>query len=123
VAVGLGVPVGVGRGVPVGVALGRGVAVGVALGLGVAVGVALGRGVAVGVGVPPLTTCTTPTMLQQEPCGVQKYGKFPRLLKVCSNTAPWLRIRESHIPLGMPGVPEVLLWPLELQVHRTLSPG
>ena len=110
-AVGLGVPVGVavGRGVPVGVALGRGVAVGVALGRGVAVGVALGRGVAVGVGVPPLTTCTTPIMLQQAPCGVQKYEKFPTLPKVCSKTAPWLRIRESQSPLGMPGVPEVLL--------------
>jgi hypothetical protein len=25
--------------------------------------------------------------------------------------------------LGIPGVPEVLLWPLELQVQRTVSPG
>jgi len=122
VTVGRGVPVGVvvGRGVAVGVALGLGVPVGVALGLGVAVGVALGRGVAVGV---PLTTCTMPTMLQQEPCGVQKYAKFPTLLKVCSNTAPWFKIMESQRPFGIPGVPEVLLWPLELHVQRTLSPG
>ena len=27
------------------------------------------------------------------------------------------------MPFGIPGVPEVLLWPLELQVHRTVSPG
>lgn len=84
---GRGVPVGVavGRGVAVGVIVGRGVPVGVALGRGVADGVALGRGVAVGV---PLATCTTPVMPQQAPCGVQKYGKFPTLLKVCVNTAP-----------------------------------
>jgi hypothetical protein len=25
--------------------------------------------------------------------------------------------------LGIPGLPDVLLWPLELQVHRTVSPG
>jgi len=25
--------------------------------------------------------------------------------------------------LGEPGLPEVLLWPLELHVHRTVSPG
>ena len=42
---------------------------------------------------------------------------------VCENIAPWLRIPESHSPLGEPGVPEVLLWPLELQVHLTVSPG
>ena len=134
VAVGLGVVVGVtvGRGVPVGVAVGRGVAVGVALGLGVAVGVALGlgvpvgmalgRGVAVGVAVPA-TTLTMPTIPQQAPCGVQWYGKFPTLLKVCVNTAPWFKIIESQRPFGIPGVPEVLLWPLELQVQRTVSPG
>jgi hypothetical protein len=64
-----------------------------------------------------------PTMLQQEPCGVQKYAKFPTPLKVCWNTAPWFKIIESQRPFGIPGVPEVLLWPLELQVHRTVSPG
>jgi hypothetical protein len=124
VAVGLGVPVGVtvGRGVPVGVAVGRGVPVGVALGLGVPVGVALGRGVAVGVAVPA-TTLTIPTMPQQAPCGVQWYAKFPTLLKVCVNTAPWFKTVESQRPFGIPGVPEVLLWPLELQVQRTVSPG
>jgi hypothetical protein len=37
--------------------------------------------------------------------------------------APWLRIPESHSPLGIPGVPDVLLCPLELQVQRTVSPG
>ncbi len=132
VAVGRGVPVGVtvGRGVPVGVAEGRGVVVGVALGLGEAVGVALGRGVVVGVALGrgvavgvPLATCTMPTMPQQAPCGVQKYGKFPTLLKVCVNTAPWFKIIESQMPFGIPGVPEVLLWPLELHVQRTVSPG
>jgi hypothetical protein len=29
---------------------------------------------------------------------------------------------ESQRPLGAPGVPDVLLWPLELQVHFTVSP-
>jgi hypothetical protein len=38
------------------------------------------------------------------------------------NIAPWLRIPESHVPVGWPGVPEVLLCPLELQVHCTVSP-
>jgi hypothetical protein len=38
-------------------------------------------------------------------------------------TAPWLIIPESQIPLGEPGEPEVLLCPLELHVHRTVSPG
>jgi hypothetical protein len=36
--------------------------------------------------------------------------------------APWLRIMESQSPLGAPGVPEVVLWPLELAVHLTVSP-
>ncbi len=44
------------------------------------------------------------------------------MLKVCENICPWLRIPESQSPLGEPGVPEVLLWPLELQVHCTVSP-
>ena len=44
-------------------------------------------------------------------------------MKVCEKVAPWLRIPESQSPLGWPGVPEVLLWPVELQVHRTVSPG
>jgi len=44
-------------------------------------------------------------------------------LKVCENICPWLRIPESQSPLGEPGVPEVLLWPLELQLHCTVSPG
>lgn len=30
---------------------------------------------------------------------------------------------ESQRPFGIPGVPEVLLWPLELHVQRTVSPG
>ena len=30
---------------------------------------------------------------------------------------------ESHSPVGAPGEPEVLLWPVELQVHSTVSPG
>ena len=30
---------------------------------------------------------------------------------------------ESHSPVGAPGEPEVLLWPLLLQVHSTVSPG
>jgi len=41
---------------------------------------------------------------------------------VCEKVAPWLRIPESQSPLGDP-VPEVLLWPLELQVHCTVSPA
>jgi hypothetical protein len=45
------------------------------------------------------------------------------VLKVCENICPWLRSPESQNPLGEPGVPEVLLWPLELQVHCTVSPG
>ncbi len=42
---------------------------------------------------------------------------------MCVKTAPWLRTPEFHIPLGMPGVPEVLLWKSSLQVQRTVSPG
>jgi len=34
-----------------------------------------------------------------------------------------LWILESQSPVGDPGEPEVLLWPLELQVHCTVSPG
>ena len=41
---------------------------------------------------------------------------------MCEKVAPWLRIPESQIPLGEPGVPEVLVWPLEDQVHCTVSP-
>jgi hypothetical protein len=37
--------------------------------------------------------------------------------------APWLRIPESQIPFGIPGVPEVLLWKVAAHVHRTVSPG
>ena len=44
------------------------------------------------------------------------------VLKVCEKVAPWLRIPESQSPLGEPGEPEVLLWPLALQVHSTVSP-
>ena len=42
---------------------------------------------------------------------------------MCGKVAPWLRTPESQNPLGDPGEPEVLLWPLELQVHWTVSPG
>ena len=45
------------------------------------------------------------------------------VLKVCEKVAPWLRIPESQKPEGEPGEPEVLLWPLALQVHSTVSPG
>jgi hypothetical protein len=38
-------------------------------------------------------------------------------------TAPWLRIPEFQRLLGIPGDPEVVLWPSELKVHRTVSPG
>lgn len=71
-------------------------------------GVGLGGGVAVGVG-DALTTVTVPTMLQHAPCGVQKYGNDPALLKVRVNMAPWLRIPESHSPFGAPGEPDVVL--------------
>ena len=33
------------------------------------------------------------------------------------------RIPESQNPLGWPGVPDVLLWPLALKVHSTVSPA
>jgi hypothetical protein len=45
------------------------------------------------------------------------------VLNVCEKVAPWLRTPESQSPLGKPGEPEVLLWPLALQVHCTVSPG
>ena len=70
-------------------------------------GVGLGGGVAVGVG-DALTTVTVPT-IPKDPCGVQKYGNDPALLKVCVNMAPWLRIPESQIPFGEPGEPDVVL--------------
>jgi hypothetical protein len=38
-------------------------------------------------------------------------------------TAPWMRTPEFHKPLGIPGVPEVLLWKSSPQVQRTVSPG
>ena len=71
-------------------------------------GVGLGGGVAVGVG-DALTTVTIPVIPNNAPCGVQKYGNDPTLLKVRVNMAPWLRIPESHIPFGAPGVPDVVL--------------
>jgi hypothetical protein len=84
--------------------------------------VEVGVGVGEGVGVS-FTTLIMPTMPQHAPCGVQKYGNDPAVLNVCMKEAPWLRIPESHIPLGIPGEPEVLLCPLELHVQRTVSPG
>jgi hypothetical protein len=45
------------------------------------------------------------------------------VLKVCVKVAPWLIMPESHSPVGIPGLPDVLLWPLELQVQSTVSPG
>ena len=42
---------------------------------------------------------------------------------MCEKVIPWLRIPESQSPLGDPGEPEVLVWPLELQVHSTVSPA
>ena len=65
-------------------------------------------GVGLGVG-DALTTVTVPTILQHDPWGVQKYGNDPTLLNVRVNMAPWLRIPESHIPFGAPGVPDVEL--------------
>ena len=70
-------------------------------------GVGLGGGVAVGVG-DALATVTVPT-IPKDPCGVQKYGNDPTLLKVRVNMAPWLRIPESQSPLGVHGLPEVVL--------------
>ena len=70
-------------------------------------GVGLGGGVAVGVG-DALATVTMP-VIPKEQCGVQKYGNDPTLLKVRVNMAPWLRIPESQIPFGEPGVPDVVL--------------
>ena len=36
---------------------------------------------------------------------------------------PLLRTPEFHIPEGLPGVPEVVLWKLESQIHLIVSPG
>ena len=79
-------------------------------------------GVGEGVGVG-FDTVTAPTIPQHAPCGVQKYGNDPAVGNVCIKLAPWLRIPESHNPLGIPGEPEVLLWSLELHVQTTVSPG
>lgn len=70
-------------------------------------GVGLGGGVAVGVG-DAFTTVTVP-VIPKDPCGVQKYGNDPTLLKVRVNMAPWLRIPESQSPFGAPGLPDVVL--------------
>ncbi len=86
--------------------------------LDVRAGVDVGEGVGVS-----LTTVIVPTIPQHAPCGVQKYENDPAVLNVCMKEAPWLRIPESHKPVGIPGEPEVLLCPDELQVHRTVSPG
>ena len=46
------------------------------------------------------------------------------MLKVCEKVAPRGRNPESQSPLGDPGgEPEVVVWPLELKVHCTVSPG
>src|SRR4029077_11149554 len=50
-------------------------------------------------------------------------GNDPAVLKVCVKVAPWLIMPESHSPVGIPGLPDVLLCPLELQVQSTVSPG
>jgi len=54
---------------------------------------------------------------------VQKYGNDPAVLNVCEKVCPGLRNPESQSPFGEPGVPEVEVWPLELQLHCTVSPG
>ena len=45
-------------------------------------------------------TVTEPTIPQQPPCGVQKYGNDPAAGNVCEKVAPWFRIPESQNPLG-----------------------
>jgi len=97
-----------------------GFGVGVGDGVGVALGVGVGVGVGDGVGAE---TVTEPIIPQQAPCGVQKYGNDPAAGKVCEKVAPWFRTPESQNPLGAPGVPDVLLWPLALHVHCTVSPA
>src|SRR5207244_3659572 len=104
---GVGRGLGVGDVLPVGVGVALAGAGGVGDGDGVCVGVAVGVRVAVGVG-DALTTVTMP-VIPIEQCGLQKYGEDPTVLKVCEKVAPWLRIPESHIPLGVHGVPEVVL--------------
>ena len=94
-----------GDGVWVGV--GDGVCVGVGVGVCVAVAVAVGVCVGVGVGVG-VDTVTMP-VIPIEQWGLQKYGNDPTLLKVCEKVAPWLRIPESQTPLGVHGLPEVVL--------------
>ena len=61
--------------------------VGVVVGLGVGVAVGLGVGVGLGGGVE-FTTVTVPTILQQAPCGVQKYGNVPTALNMCVKIDP-----------------------------------
>jgi len=45
------------------------------------------------------------------------------VLNVCEKVCPGLRNPESQSPFGEPGVPEVEVWPLALQLHCTVSPG
>jgi hypothetical protein len=90
------------------------------VGSGVGVGEGVGVGLSVGVG-DGAETVTEPT-IPIKACGVQKYGNEPAAGKVWEKVAPWFRIPESQNPLGLPGVPDVLLWPLALQVHSTVSP-
>ena len=68
-------------------------------------------------------TVTEPIIPQQAPCGLQKYGNDPAAGNVCEKVAPWFKTPESQNPLGRPGVPDVLLWPLALQIHSTVSPA
>jgi hypothetical protein len=74
----------------------------------VTVGGPLTGGVGVGVEVE-FVTVTVPVIPQHAPCGVQKYGNDPTVLKVWLKLAPSLRIPESQRPLGDPGVPDVLV--------------
>ena len=78
------------------------------VGVGVGAGVAVGMGVGLGVGDALTTvTCLPCCSIHHAVC---KYGNVPVLLKVRVKVAPWLRIPESQIPLGAPGIPEVVLW-------------
>ena len=59
----------------------------------------VGSGVGVGEGVGAVTV-TEPTIPQQAPCGLQKYGNDPAAGNVCEKVAPWFRTLESQNPLG-----------------------
>lgn len=53
---------------------------------------------------------------------MQKYGKFPAVLKVRLKVDPEDRIPEFQRPSGLHELPEVVEWPPLPQFHLTVSP-